>query len=646
MKKHLKYIIISTALIAFNLQGQEKKVEKANSKFNDFDYTGAIASYEDLVEDGHTSEEVYKNLGDSNYMNANYKKASEWYAKLFDLKNVTVDPEYFYRYAQALKSLKKYEESDLWMGKFEKAKSNDYRAKKFSDSKDYLTVIKNNSGRYSIKNLPINSKESDFSPAFYNNELIFSSARDSGIVSKKTHLWNKKPFLNLYNSKITKGETYSAPSKFSKILNKKTHESSPVFTKDGKTMYFTRNNSDNGKFSRDDEGVSRLKLYKASLENDLWQNVVELPFNGANYSTAHPTLNADESKLYFASDMPGTIGKSDIFYVDINLDGSYGIPVNAGDVINTEFRETFPFISKDNILYFASDGYPGLGGLDVFGINLEYLKKSKIQNLGSPINSEQDDFSFIFNTETQKGYFASNRTEGIGSDDIYSFVEAKPLDFNCYSSVEGIVKDKKTLEIIPNTVVTLLDSEGEILTKVISDSQGEFSLNAPCENGDYTFKSTHKDYKEAALGFSIKEEQSIVHKILLESSLEEAGMGTDLTQKLNLDPIYFDFDKSYIRRDAQEVLERVLAYMKQYPEAKIEVRSHTDSRGNDSYNLRLSQKRAEETVAYLISKGVNYSRLSGEGYGETKHMNDCGNSSSCSKEQHQANRRSEFIVVK
>ncbi|AIY15082.1 OmpA family protein [Cellulophaga baltica] len=646
MKFKLTHIVLCTAFVSFGLQAQEKQAVKAQSKFNSFDYADAISSYEDLIKEGYSSEDVYKNLGDANYMNAQYKEASTWYQKLFELENTTIDPEYLYRYAQTLKSLKEYDASDAWMEKFEQAKATDGRAEKFNNEKDYLTAIKENSGRYSIKNLPINSKESDFSPAFYENELIFSSARDSGTVTKTIHLWNRKSFLNLYKTAVTEDDNFTTPTKLSKTVNKKAHESSPVFTKDGQTMYFTRNNFKNGSFSRDEEGVSRLKLYKATLQNGAWADITALPFNGEDYSTAHPALNTYETKLYFASDRPGTLGASDIFYVTINSDGSYGSPVNLGASVNTESRETFPNISDTDILYFASDGHPGLGGLDVFGIDLAELERTKAKNLGQPLNSEQDDFSYIINDTTKKGYFASNRENGIGSDDIYGFSESKALDFNCYSNLKGIVKDEKTKEIIADAVLNITNANGEVIGKGISDSEGNFDLDSSCEKGAYTIITLKENYAEATTAIEIGTSLEINDiEILLISNFAPADLGADLAKKLNLEKIYFDFDQSYIRKDAQIIMEKVIAYLNQYPDTKIRIGSHTDARANDAYNSRLSERRAKATYDYLVKKGIDASRLTFKGFGETQLTNECENTVNCSAEKHQQNRRSEFIVV-
>lgn len=638
--------IYITALVILNVTFSYAQEKRAVEKFDNYAYTDAIDSYENLVKKGATSEDIYKNLGNANYFNADYAKASEWYEKLFNLDSTNIDAEYLYKYAQTLKSLKKYEASDEWMRKFEKAKKNDYRAKKFISSKNYLEKIKENSGRHTMNNISVNSATSDFAPSFNGQQLVFSTARDTGIASRNIHQWNKQSFLNLYTITVSEDTIYSNLSKLSKELNAKTHESSTAFTKDGKTLYFTRNNSYNGNFSRDEDGVSRLKIYKATLVDEDWGNIIELPFNGDNYSVAHPALNADESKLYFASDMPGTLGMSDIFVVDILADGGYGTPKNLGNKINTESRETFPFVTETGILYFASDGYPGLGGLDVYAINLAYLQKGVIQNIGMPINSEEDDFSFIINENNKKGYFASNRSGGIGSDDIYSFTETKPLDFDCTTKISGIIKDKKTNEVLTDARLVILDMAGNTVTKGISDSNGAFNLKTKCKDGNYEIIASLTDYDENKMPFLIADLEDLDNlEVLLSSSLAEMSAGNDLAKALNLERIYFDLNKSYIKRDAKVVLEKVVAYMKQFPESKVQVGSHTDSRANNDYNLKLSNKRAKATVKHLISQGISKDRLTYEGFGETMLINECGDSSKCNEAKHQLNRRSEFIVL-
>ena len=632
--------------MAMASQAQEKKIRKADTKFTNYSYASAIQSYEDLVEDGYTEEEIFKNLGNANYLNANYQEASNWYGQLFQLGITDIDPEYMYRYAQTLKSLEKYDASDVWMNKFKTARSNDQRALAFGNNEDYLEQIEERSGRYELKNLGLNSKVSDFAPSFYGKDLVFSTARDSGLVSKNIHRWNNGAFLNLYKATGDDQGNFTALDKLDRKLNKKTHESSTAFTKDGKTMYFTRNNSNNGKFSRDEEGISRLKIYRADLIDEEWGNIVELPFNGDSYSVAHPTLNNDETKLYFASDMPGTAGESDIFSVEINEDGTFGAPQNLGPQINTEARETFPFVTASDILYFSSDGHPGLGGLDVFGTDLKN-DSGKVLNVGRPLNGEEDDFSYIVNEETKKGYFASNRKGGQGNDDIYSFVEKEPLDFTCHTNITGVVKDKKTGALLANATIKVYDTKKNLIASSETDANGAFAMEGNCEDGNYKVVATKTDYDEGDKIFAtVNAKDATGIEVVLAQTDKSAPIGTDLAKYLNIEPIYFDFDKHFIREDARISLNKVLAYLNEYPNVKIQVGSHTDSRANDNYNLRLSANRAKSTAAYLVEQGIDEGRISFEGFGETQLTNDCSNGVPCTKEQHQMNRRSEFIVVK
>jgi outer membrane protein OmpA-like peptidoglycan-associated protein len=645
MNKILKHTLVGLILTSAIATSQDKTTEKANKKFENYSYAEAIVGYEDLVEQGLTKEEIFKNLGDANYNNANYKEAANWYSKLFAMENASTDPDNMYRYAQSLKSSKEYEASDLWMQKYQMASSADIRSKMILDYPDYMKKIENNSGRYTVKNLAINSEASDFSPAFKGEELVFSTARDSGMVSKIIHSWNNKPFTNLYTAKTSANGNFGAVTKLSS-LNKKTHETSAVFTKDGSTVYFTRNNSNNGNFSRDEAGISRLKIYRADLNNKQWSNITELPFNGDNFSTAHPALSPDERKLYFASDMEGTIGASDIFVVAINEDGSFGTPKNLGSEINTEARETFPFISASNVLYFASDGHPGLGGLDVFATQIDDLDNLYIVNVGKSINSEQDDFSYIINEETSKGYFTSNRDGGQGSDDIYGFTENEKIDLTCNTLIEGVVKDQETGEPLANASVTIYNTNNELVSEGTSDKDGSFSLEGDCRDGDYKVVASKDEYNNGDKMFAIVSgNDTSAIEITLEKTITRAVAGTDLIKFLSLEPVYFDLDNADIRPDASVTILKVIEYMNHFPDVKIEIQSHTDEKAGKRYNDRLSQKRADNTVLYLISNKLDPSRVSGKGFGETKLINDCSDWSKCTPEKNEENRRSEFIVL-
>ena len=446
---------------------QGAKQYKGDVNYDKFSYLDAIENYEKAVEKGLADETTYKNLANANYLNANYEEAAKWYGELINLEGSSPEPEDYYRYAQCLKSLQQYAESDKWMETFIRISRVDGRAARFTQNRNYLEVIEANSGNFDVSLAEFNSKASDFAPSFGKDGVVFSSARDTGRIVKNIHKWNKSPFLNLYVAKIAEDSTLTDVDKLSRKLNSKAHESSTVFTKDGKTMYFTRNNFDK-KFGRDDQGVSRLKIFRAEMVDGDWDNIQELPFNGTNFSTAHPTLNKEEDKLFFASDMPGTFGASDIYYVDIYKDGSYGLPINLGADINTEGRETFPFISENNTLYFASDGHPGLGGLDVFATQINKGTSSEIRNLARPINTDEDDFAFIIDEEAKEGFFTSNRKDGIGDDDIYQFVMKERLEIECNREISGVVRDKNSMDVLANANVQIFNNLGAVVATAVT----------------------------------------------------------------------------------------------------------------------------------------------------------------------------------
>jgi len=624
---------------------QDKLVTKANEKYEEYSFSPAIDIYKKVLDRGYTSADLLKKLGNSYYFNADYEGAAKTYKRLVDEYADEVAPEYYFRYAQTLKTLEDYDGSNAVMDKFLEATSNDLRASVYKDEKDHLKDIKKNSGRYNVSPFPYNSSYSDFAPSFYKEGLIFSSDRDTGNFARYRHTWNSKAFLDLYKvdvDSLSKGMV----TKLGDAANTRYHESTSTTSKDGSILYFTRNNFKEGKYVRDEKGIVRLKIFKATMTDEgVWGNIEELSFNSDDYSVAHPTLSPDGKMLYFASDMPGSSGESDIFKVVINEDGTFGTPENLGTVINTEARETFPFVTNEEVLYFSSDGHPGLGGLDVFATKIANGKlDGAVMNVGEPINGRMDDFTFIFDERTRKGYFASNRSEGLGSDDIYAFLETKALILDCKQEVTGAVRDKVSNEILVGATVKVIDENNEEIMSVITDAEGKYTLALDCTQGNFVRAMTDGYIpSEEYLGKS--EDKTRVIDFYLERNTINAGFGDDLSKLLQLSTIYFDFDKYNIRKDSEIEVEKVIAAMEKYPSLKIQVNSHTDSRGKDSYNLWLSQKRAESTINYMILKGIAEERVSSEGFGETKLINQCANGVKCSDADHELNRRSEFIIL-
>ncbi|MBT8306371.1 MAG: OmpA family protein, partial [Maribacter sp.] len=393
------------------------------------------------------------------------------------------------------------------------------------------------------------------------------------------------------------------------------------------------------------KGTIRLKIFKATLVDGVWSNIQELPFNSDSYSTAHPALSQDGKTLYFASDMPGTFGESDIFKVTIDSEGNFGTPENLGNNINTKARETFPFITSEEILYFSSDGHPGLGGLDIFATKVKFGKyDGAVVNVGEPVNSGMDDFTFIFNEDTRKGYFASNRPKGQGADDIYGFIENTPLKLDCVQAVSGTVRDKISNEVLVGATVKVIDENNEEVLTTITDSEGKYSLSLDCNKGNFV-RALMEGYVPSEEYLAKSAGKANIIDFYLERDKITAGYGDDLAKLLQLSTIYFDFDRYNIRKDSEIEVQKVIAAMEKYPSLKIKVNSHTDSRGPDAYNLWLSQKRAESTVNYMVSKGIFEDRLKGEGFGETRLINQCANGVRCSAKEHEFNRRSEFIIL-
>ncbi|WP_340696484.1 OmpA family protein [Flavobacterium gyeonganense] len=341
--------------------------------------------------------------------------------------------------------------------------------------------------------------------------------------------------------------------------------------------------------------------------------------------------------------MPGSFGQSDLYSVVINEGGTFGKPENLGAAINTEGRETFPFISAENELYFASDGRPGLGGLDIFvsKINTD-LDFGQVQNIGEPVNTKFDDFAFIMDSNTRKGFFSSNKEGGIGNDDIYKFTETRKL--NCDKQLVGIISDSDTNEILSTAKVILLDDKFQQIAEVMSGADGTYSFNVKC-NQTYYVRAAKKEYETNEAKISIHPTDKSELNIALVKNSKQIGVGTDLAKILEIPIVYFDLDKSFIRNDAAFELEKVLAVLKQYPSMKIDVRSHTDSRQTKKYNMALSNKRAKATIDWLIQKGIAAKRISGRGYGESQLINKCSDNVNCTEEEHQLNRRSEFVII-
>jgi outer membrane protein OmpA-like peptidoglycan-associated protein/tetratricopeptide (TPR) repeat protein len=616
------YLTLSFVMASGLLSAQNKDTKIADKLFDRYEYVDAANEYLKLTQNGKGDTYVFKQLADSYYSIFNTKEAVKWYAKAVAQKQ---DAETYYKYAQMLKSEGNYAESDKQMKQFASMVPNDQRAKAFTSNPNYLPTLKGQTKLFDVSKSDISSDKTDFGAVLTNdNSVYFSSARNT---SRRNSNWNEEPYLDLYKATYNSNGTISEAVAVDN-LNTKWHDGPASVSADGKTMYYGSESFNEKEYTKDKAKKSKfgkIYLYKATFEGGQWTNSKPLPFNNAAYDVRNPSLSKDGKTLYFSSNMPGGFGAEDIWKVTINGD-TYGKPENLGSKINTEANESFPFITEDNILYFSSNGKEGFGGLDVFKIDLN--KASEVINIGVPVNTEKDDFSFTYNTNKKVGFFSSNRT---GNDDIY---KADPV---CAVQAIAVVKDAKTGIVIEQAKVVLVDAKEKTVGNQTTAVNGKAAFGVNC-NTAYSFQVSKQGYESGVFGIAKTDGGEVVVEALLTPIMPI------ITEKeVILQPIFFEYDKSNITQEGAAELDKLVQVMNEYPTMVIFAKSHTDQRGSDRYNLNLSDRRAKSTVQYLVSKGISKDRISGQGFGESEPKVTCD---ICTEEQHAQNRRSEFLIVK
>ncbi len=629
----LIYFALMLNLVVFAQQGKQKR---ADTLFNKFSFVKAAEVYQDLIKNNYNKDYATRQLADCYAYLRNPNRAAVYYKQVVKQEDVPV--EYYYKYAQALRGIKDYDESRIWLERF-KDSGGVANTDDFEKDIDFISNVFNSKQQYFLNKVPFNTKFSDFGAIEYNNKIYFTSSRDEGVSIKRLYGWNEQPFLDVYVTPKDTKKQVDFSSKLKGDVNSIYHDGPIAMTNDGHTMYFSRNNANELGKENDKKGISNVKIYRATLRDSLWTDIEDLPINNKEYSTQHPALSPDNTKLYFTSDMPGGFGGSDIYVVEINPDGTLGTPKNLGDVVNTKNSEGTPFINNEGTLFFASDGHMGIGLLDIFGtIADENGNITDVLNLGVPINSNKDDFSFNMNADGLTGYFSSNRQGGRGDDDIYSYYRVPLLH------VKGNVIDAINTRPIPNAVISLYDDKGNKIADMVTDENGDYSINID-RNKDYKIVASQDKYIDDYRVFTSKNLKSIESLITANLILNPLQNVVKLAE---LNTIYFDYDKHNIRPDAALELDKIVSLMKKdYPEMVIRIESHTDSRGELSYNDKLSIDRANATYEYLISKGIHPSRITEhEGFGERRLTNGCEDGEKCEEKEHQLNRRTEFIVVK
>lgn len=619
--KKIYLLLIFMAVGSTMAIAQNRDTKKADQHFDRLEYVKAAEEYEKLVNRGKADDYVYTRLANSYYFINDTENAETYFSRVAETTN---DPELLYSYAQTLKANGKVSESNEWMKRFSQMAPGDSRARSFQNNPNYIPKLMEESERHTVELVEaVNSAHSDFGGEISGNKFYFTSARNT---ARKNHKMTQEPFYDIYVADYTEGIiTNVNPVKGD--INTKFHEGVVAISPDGNRMYFDRNDYYRGKYNKDEEGINQLNIYYAELIDGTWRDIQPVPFNNSEYSVGHPAVSSDGKTLYFVSDMPGTIGGSDIFKVAINEDGTFGTPENMGSAINTEGKEVFPFVDSEGTLYFSSNGHLGLGGLDVF-----YAEKSgsgfgEVKNMGHPVNSPADDFAVKFDVENGTGFVSSNR--GGVHDNIYKVVEI------CSSTIESIVLNQYTNEPLSGAEVVLYDTNQNRLSTKTTGADGRVSFEVECEQG-FVVQAAKEDFESNSVTVN-SDEETVDAEIKLRP-IEEIIV----EDRVVLNPILFDFDKHNIKPQAALELDKLVQIMKKYPDMVIRVEGHTDSRGSAEYNMLLSDKRVQSSIQYVISKGIDESRISGAGFGQSKPVHDCG--ANCTEEQHEENRRSEFII--
>lgn len=626
-------ILVFFVFLATQLSAQS--IEKVRKYYNEGNYPKAIESGEKVLATDNTNKEALLLIAESYRLIKDYSNAEDTYSQLF-ASNASHEASEYYNYGMVLKSNRRYDLARQMFEQYYTLKPNANKSQ--LNSLDRIAEF-NTPAKYTVQNVNINSNLAEFGAMFYKDGILFAS--ENNAQSPKKYARRNAPFLDLFYAPLTSANN---PSHFSKILaipfpsvNTNYHESNPSLMPNG-TVYYTTNS----KSPKLPSGKRVLQIYDS--------NGVPVPFNSDTYSVGHPSLSSDGKTMYFTADIPGGYGGTDIYY-SIRSGNTWSKPTNLGEIINTDGNEMFPYIAADGTLYFASDGHPGLGGLDIFSsIVVNNLQWSLPQNLHAPVNSPADDFSFIINTISNSGYFASAREGGKGNDDIYAF---KPLTATT-CVVKGRILDKATQNGVAGASVKLVNmSTGKETSLTTADGTYQFSLDP---DNNYTIYVSKKGYftelkpiSTVGRDCSQAMQQDISLDILISSFPDDpikiiAGTDTPESHFPKINHIYYDFDKADIRPDAKVELDKVVKFMKEYPETIIELGSHTDARGKNEYNLELSQRRAESAVNYIVSQGIDQNRLTAKGYGETQPVNKCTDGVTCTDAEHQQNRRTEFLI--
>lgn len=600
----------------------------ANEYYEKFAYASAASEYEHVLS-RRTDKDAIINIADCYRQMGNPVKTEFWYLRATKLQNPKIEWEFYL--AEALMKNGNYEGAKERLKKYLSLNKTDFRAERMLAACDSIQEFYKDTTLYTINTLKFNTPSDNFfSPAFYRQGIVFLSDRVEKGLSKTKSDGTGKRFLDLFYIKKTDRGNWMEPEPLRGEVNGKFNEGPAVFSKDFTTMYFTRNNYISNRAEKNSKNVNVLKIFRADAKDGEWVVKGPMSFNRDDYSMGHPALNESGTSIIFSSDMPWGYGGADLYIVRWEGGERWSAPVNLGPKVNTEGNELFPFLMNDSVLYFSSDGLKGMGGLDIYESNLVNGNWETAVNLGSPVNSSHDDFSFIVDSTGINGYFSSSRNGLV--DKIYSFEKHPPQVI-----LSMLVTDSKTKGPVANAEVKVY-SRGKLIKSFNTSTVGKLKLELQ-PNRVYKFTCDHPDY------FLINSEVStegIKFSEVLDHPIE--------LRKIQLDkPIVWQgisFKKKTMEQKpvAVEALQRLVTLLIDNPRLNVEIGSYTDSRGSDADNNQLTQQRADMVVSYLTGKGISTTRLTAKGYGETKLLNRCVNGLLCIEEDHETNNRIEITV--
>ena len=633
--------------------------KKALKHFDKGEYELTIKELLPLAQKGFQLDQTNFLLGES-YRLSNRITQSLPYYQQAQAKGY-VDKMLPYYMAMSAKSIGNYELTKSYLSEFVKSKpSRLYQIKSEIELENLGQIpdLLRKQSPVTLQALTGNTSKTEFDAKKIGDELIFTSSSKPEIYKN-----NGLPFLGIVKAPLKNPGEIGNQSIFSSALFKENaNDGTPAFTKDGNTVVFARGNTGKSKDPSPD-----VDLYMSKKTGNAWSEPERLSISDSLAWDGSPSFSADERTLYFSSNRRGGKGGVDLYRVPIDNSGRFGRPINLGSTINTPGDELFPYVSANGKLYFSSDGHPSIGGLDLF-VASRNESEIVVEHLGVPINSIGDDFAISFSDSTQ-GYISSNRPGGKGDDDIYFFKSTGSED-RWWTTAPPPVIDTLNKKIVNYFVqVKVVDptgnpidsvkinvrKNGQTLSNEKTNKKGFIELIDLAENDELVFKCDKEDFITVRSSFSMEGKtipESLLKKEMTDTTfqviitMDRPEIGKEISKLYEINSIYYDLDKADIRTDAAEELDKIVQFLTDNTQMNLELGAHTDARASTGYNLKLSQRRAESAVNYIIRRGITKDRIKPKGYGESQLINECSDGVECPEEMHQQNRRTEFKIIK